>query len=233
MPTQFKASERCLLSIKLERDNETDDDRTGIDEMLAATEALTSGWLLPLGAALHFVHCDPASGFDEVSAPEHAHRFLRIDRVPPDIRVGQPLSKTGISHLPLVDTAMIRSEIARELEKPAPPGLVSSLSQMWWTSVRARSPIDGVIELATPFPYTAVTELIDGARWCLGPATGIAVGPPAWLRATNSHVSTKILLEIYWDVWCGYPAGRALLDTGLQRVQSRGNWQFYQLYPPR
>jgi hypothetical protein len=40
MPTQFKASERCLLSVKLERDNETDDDRTGIDELLAATEAL-------------------------------------------------------------------------------------------------------------------------------------------------------------------------------------------------
>lgn len=231
MPTQFKASERCLLSVKLERDNETDDDRTGIDELLAATEALTSGWVLPLGVALHFVHCDPANGFEEVGAPTHAHRFLRVNRVHPDVRIGQPLSKIGISNLPMVDTTVIRSEIVRGLEQPAPPDRVTSLSQMWWTSVRARSPLDDIIELATPFPSTAVTELIDGARWCLGPATVGNAGPPVWLRATNSHVSTKILLEIYWDLWYGYPPGRALLDAGVQRVQSRGGWQCYQLYP--
>src|SRR4051812_29184336 len=98
MPSQFKASERRLLSIKLERENPTDDDRAGLDEMLAALDALTSDWLVPLGVALHFVHCDPAKGFDEVGAPEHAHRFLRPERMHPEIRVGQPLSKLGVVH---------------------------------------------------------------------------------------------------------------------------------------
>jgi hypothetical protein len=232
MPTPFKAGKRCLLSIKLERDNETDDDRSGIDELLAATEALTSGWLVPLGVALHFVHCDPANAFEEVGAPEHAHRFLRVKRLHPEVRVGQPLSRHGISILPVVDTTVIRSEVASALELPAPPGLVTSLSQMWWTSVRARSPIDDIIDLATPFPSTAFTERIDGACWCLGPTTSSLVGPPAWLRATNSHVSTKILFQVYWDLWCDFPPGRALLDAGMERVRSRGGWQFYQLYPP-
>jgi hypothetical protein len=233
MATTFKASERRLLSILLERVDETDDDRAGIDELLAATEALTAGWLVPFGVALHFVHCDPASGFEEVGAPEHAHRFLRLARVHPEVRVGLPLSRTGISIVPVIDAGVIRGAVMHELEQPAPAGQVASLSQMWWTSVRARSPLDEDIELATPYPFTPFTEIIDGARWCLGPVTDGVVGPPAWLRATNSHVTTKILLEIYWDLWCDYAPGRALLDAGIARAMDRGGWQVRQLHPPQ
>jgi hypothetical protein len=50
MPTHFKATERCLLSILLEHDSDTKDDRAGIDELLAGVEALTSGWLVPLAS---------------------------------------------------------------------------------------------------------------------------------------------------------------------------------------
>jgi hypothetical protein len=232
MPTQFMASDRRLLSILLEHENDDGADRAGIDELLAGVEALTAGWLAPLAVALQFVHCDPARSFEEVGAPANAHRFLRVNRVHPAVRVGQPLFNGDITRLPTIDAAVIAGEVARELEQPSPAGLVASLSQMWWTSVRARSPLVDDFELATPLPCTVLTELIEGARWCLGPVTFGSAGPPAWLRATNSHFATKILLEIYWGVWCDHAPGRALLEAGIARVLARGGWTALQLHPP-
>ena len=196
MPTQFKASERRLLSIVLEHDNTTHDDRAGVDELIAGVEALASGWLVPLAVGLQFVHCDPANSFEEVGAPPRAGLFLRPIRVHPEVRVGQPLFDAEVSKLPALDAAVLRDEVARALEQPAPSGLITSLSQMWWTSVRAMSPIDD-IELVTPAPAVPLTEIIDGACWCLGPRLHGFPGPPAWLRATNLHHATKILLEVY------------------------------------
>jgi hypothetical protein len=103
---------------------------------------------------------------------------------------------------------------------------------MWWTSVRAMSPLDDEIEIATPYPTLALTENIDGARWCFGPVTRGNVAAPAWLRASNSHTAIKILLEIYWDLWCDHPPGRALVDAGVSRVLARRGWTGLQLHPP-
>lgn len=232
MATQFKASDHCLLSILLERSNEeTEDDRAGIVELLAAADALTSGWLVPLGVGLQFVHCDPANYFDEAGAPIQAHQFLRVAAVPFDVRVEPPFSNSEVATVSRIDAPVIRSAVVRGFEQPAPGGLVTSLSELWWTSVRARSPIDGTIELLTPEPVSTVTEVIDGARWCFGPKAFSAVGPPAWLRASNSHFSTKLLLEVYWDLWRDCAPGRALVDAGVARVLARPGWESRQLYP--
>jgi hypothetical protein len=232
MATQFKASDHCLLSILLERGNEeTEDDRAGIVELLAAADALTSGWLVPLGVGLQFSHCDPANYFEEAGAPVHAHQFLRVTTLPSDVRVEPPFPNSEVETVSRIDAAVIRSAVAGGLEQPAPPGLVTSLSELWWTSVRARSPIDSAIELLTPEPVSAVTEVINGARWCFGPKTFSAVGPPAWLRASNSHFTTKLLLEVYWDLWRDYSPGRALVDAGVARVLARPGWESRQLYP--
>lgn len=232
MTTQFKASDHCLLSILLERGNEeTEDDRAGIAELLAAADALTSGWLVPLGIGLQFVHCDPANYFEEVGAPAYPHQFLRVATVPPEVRVEQAFSNSKVETVPMIDAAAIRSAVARGLEQPAPAGLVTSLSELWWTSVRARSPIDDVIELATPEPASTVTEVIGDARWCFGPKAFSAAGPPARLRVSNSHFTTKLLLEVYWDLWREYPPGRTLVDAGVARVLARGGWESRQLYP--
>ena len=232
MTTQFKASDHCLLSILLERGNEeTEDDRAGIVELLAAAEALTAGWLVPLGVGLQFVHCDPANYFEEVGAPAHPHQFLRTATVPAEVRLEQAFSNSEVDTVPTVDAAVIRGAVVRGLEQPARPGLVTSLSEVWWTSVRARSPIDDVIELATPEPSSTVTEVIGSARWCFGPTAFGVARPPVWLRASNSHFTTKLLLEVYWDLWREYPPGRALVDAGIARVLARGSWESRQLYP--
>lgn len=108
---------------------------------------------------------------------------------------------------------------------------MTSLSEMWWTSVRARSPLEDVIELCVPEPASTVTEIIDGARWYFGPTAFSVAGPPAWLRASNSHFSTKISLEVYWDLWREYPPGRAFVDAAVARVLGRSRWESRQLYP--
>jgi hypothetical protein len=232
MATQFKASDHCLLSILLERSNEeTEDDRAGIVELLDAGDALTSGWLVPLGVGLQFVHCDPANYFEETGAPAHAHHFLRVATVPSDVRAEPPFSKSEVETVSRIDAHVIRSAVVRELEQSAPPGLVTSLSELWWTSVRARSPIDDTVELLTPEPVSAITEVIDGSRWCFGPKAFSVAGPPAWLRASNSHFTTKLLLEVYWDLWRDCPSGRALVDAGVARVLARPGWESRQLYP--
>jgi hypothetical protein len=233
MPAQFKAAERCLLSILVEHDNDTQDDRAGIDELLAGVEALTSGWLVPLAVAIQFVHCDPANSFEEAGVPERSHRILRAHRMHPDVRINEPIFQADVRRLPIIDAAVIRDELTHALQEPAPSGLVTSFSQMWWTAVRALLPLDEEFELLTPTPAVALTEIIDRAIWCLGPRMTGFSAPPAWLRATNSHHSTKILLEVYWDLWRDYAPGRALLDAGIARVLARGGWEARQLHPPR
>lgn len=232
MTARFKASDHPLLSILLERSNEeTEDDRAGIIELLAAVEALTSGWLVPLGVGLQFVHCDPSNYFEETAAPAHAHRFLRAAKVPSDVWVEPPFPNSETETIEAIDSAALRSVVMRGLEEPAPVGLVTSFSEMWWASVRARSPVDDVIELSVPEPISTITDVIDDARWCFGPKAFSVSGRPAWLRISNCHFTTQILLEVYWDLWREYPPGRALVDAGVERVVARGGWEARQLYP--
>jgi hypothetical protein len=131
-----------------------------------------------------------------------------------------------------IDAAVIRSKVLRGLEQPAPPGLVTSLSEMRWTTLRARSPIDDTIELLTPRPISAITEVIAGSRWCFGPKAGTDLDYPAWLRCSNSHVTTALSLDVRWDLWVDYPPGRAMIDAGIARVLDRPGWEARQVYPP-
>jgi hypothetical protein len=232
MTAQFKASDHCLLSILLERSNDdTEDDRAGITELLTAMEALTAGWLVPLGVSFLLADCDPENYFEEVGKPACPHHFLRVDSAPADVRVDQAFADPAIDTVPEINAAVLRGAVARGLEQLAPTGLVTSLSELWWTSVRARSPIDDTIELIMPWPSSTVTEVIDGARWCFGPTAFAVAGPPARLRASNSHFATKLLLEVFWDLWREYPPGRTLVDAGVARVLARGGWESRQLYP--
>ena len=232
MVARFKASDHCLLSILLERSNdETEGDRAGIDELLVAMEALTAGWLVPLGVSFLLIGCDPGNDFEEVGKPTRPHHFLRVNSAPADVRVNQAFADPVIHTFPEIDAAVLRDAVTRGLEQPVPAGLVTSLSELWWTSVRARSPIDDTIELIMPWPASTVSEVINGARWCFGPTALAVAGPPATLRASNSHFATQLLLEVYWDLWREYPPGRALIDAGIARVLARPGWESRQLYP--
>jgi hypothetical protein len=232
MTAQFNASDHCLLSILLERSNEEGEgDRAGITELLAAMEALTMGWIVPLGVSILFEQCDPSNYFEEHGKPVHPHTFVRVNSAPPDVRVDQAFGDPVIEVVPQIDAAVLGGAVTRGLDQPGPAGLVTSLSELWWTSVRVRSPIDDVVELCMPWPASTVSEVIDGARWCFGPAALAVAGPPARLRASNSHFATELLLEVYWDLWREYPAGRALVDAGVERVLARGGWESRQLYP--
>jgi hypothetical protein len=233
MTSQFYASDECLLGISLVRgDNETVDDRAGINELLAAMDTLASGWLIPLGVGMQFVYCDPAGYFEEKGAPERRNQLLRAGHIPANIRVTNTFFDDPVVHeISVIDDVAIRETVARRLSQPSPPGLVISLSEIWWTGVRARSPVCDEIELAAPDPVPVVSEIIDGERWCFGPTTSGQAGIPVWLRGTNSHFTTEISLEVLWDMWIGFPAGRALVDEGIERVLARGGWEYRQYFP--
>lgn len=226
MTTQVYASDQPLLTIVLTRGNdEAEDDRAGIAELLAAAESLSKGWLVPLGVSSLFAHCDPANYFEEVGPAAQANPYVRVDRLPVGVWAKPAFSHSVVELVTSIDEAVIRSAVTRRLDQPAPHGLVTSLSMLWWTSVRARSPNEEIVELIVPVPVVStVSEMLDGARWFFGPTSGIA-GPPARLRATNSHFTTTLVLEVYWDLWIGYPAGRALVDAGVARVLSRPGWE--------
>lgn len=233
MVMQFEVSDHCLLSILLERGNgETEDDRAGLLEMLAAADELTSGWLVPLGVGLQFVHCDPANYFEESGGRADAHHFVRVATVPQDVEVEPPFSKSKCEIVPRIDASTIRNEVVQGLDEPAPPGLANSLSMLWWTAVRARSPIDNAFELLAPEPVAPIAEVIDSARWCFGPKSGSIIGRPAWLRCLNSHFTTEMILEVHWNLWVDYPPGRAMIDAGIARVLDRPGWEARQVYPP-
>lgn len=232
MTAQFKASDHPLLSILLERSNEEgDDDRAGIIELLAAMETLTAGWIVPHGVSILFEQCDPANYFQEHGKPAHQHLFLRVRNVPPDVRVEPAFADPMVEVVPEIDAAVLRAAVTRGLDQPAPAGLMTSLSELWLTSVRVRSPIEDAIELSMPWTASTVSEVIDGARWCYGPTALAVAGPPARLRASNSHFATELLLEVFWDLWRECPPGRTMIDAGIERVLARGGWEARQLYP--
>ena len=232
MSTQFYASDACLLGIALERgDEETVDDRAGIDEMLAAIEALTAGWLVPLGVSLQFDYCDPANYFEGKGAPAQPYQFLCTDDLPPDLRVKSIFPSPMTHVVPVIDAAAIRDGVAQGLAQPAPAGLITSLSELSCEGVRVRSPLSDAIELNAPDPTSTVSRVIDAERWCFGPTNYGQAGPPATLRARNDHFTTEISLEIFWDLWVGFPAGRVLVDAGIERVLARGGWAARQYFP--
>jgi len=220
------ASDQYLLHVGLERVNTDDeDDRAGVIELLAAVESLTDSWLAPLGVGFQLVHCDPAQYFEETGSPAHPHHFLRARAVPDDIRVWEPFADSLIEDVVELDDVVVRGAVMRGLEQSAPPGAVTTLSELHWTAVRALSPVTEPIALAvTGRPVSTVSEVVHGQRWYLGPTSGIA-GPPARLRAVNDHVATRIQLEIFWDLWIGHTGGRALVDAGVSRVLARAGWE--------
>ena len=228
MTTQFEAAaDDCIISFKLERCNEeSEDDRDGTLEMLAAAEALTSGWLVPLGVDLMFVRCDPSKYFEHAGYPARATHFLRTATVPSDVFLEPALTDAEEAMVLSINAATIRSAVLQGLEQPAPPGLVTSLSIMTWECTRAKSPIDDTVELLTPHTVSPVSDIVDGSRWYFGPKTAV-VGPPARLECINAHFSTEMLLEIKWDLWADYPPGRAMVDAGIARVLARPGWELW------
>ena len=220
------ASDQFLLDIELERSNaENEDDRAGTLELLSAVEAFTDGWLQPLGVGFQVVYCDPSQYFEEVGRPMSPHYFLRSTAVSDDVHVWEAFSNSVIEDLPRVDAPAIRRRVAQGLDQAAPAGAITTLSELSWTAVRALAPSTEPILLeVTGFPVATVSELLDGQCWYCGPTSGLA-GPPARLRAINDHFATRIQLSVFWDLWIGHAAGRALLEAGISRVLARAGWE--------
>jgi hypothetical protein len=216
------ASDQSLLRVSLERANaDHEDDRAGIIELLAAIDVLTQGWLQPLGVGFQLVCCDPSQYFEEIGRPPAPHQFLRSAKVPDDVHVREAFTNSAVEELPMVDASSVSRAIVRGLDQSAPPGTITTLSELKWTAVRALAPTTDPISLqVTGIPVTTVNEIVDGQRWYYGPTSGTA-GPPVRLHAINDHFATRIQLAAFWDLWIGHGAGRALLDRGVDRVVAR------------
>ncbi len=222
---EIYASDQSLFRLGLERANaDHDDDRAGIMELLVAVEALTEGWLQPLGVGFQLVYCDPAQHFEESGRPPVPHHFLRAASVPDEVYVREAFSGSAVEDLPLVDADAVRRAIGRGLDQPAPPGEITTLSELKWTAVRVLAPTPDPINLeVTGTPVATVSQVIDGQRWYYGPTSGTA-GPPVRLQAINDHFATRIHLAVFWDLWIGHAPGRVILEAGISRVLARVGW---------
>lgn len=223
---EIYASDQSLLRVGLERANaEHEGDRAGITELLAAIDALTQGWLQPLGVGFQLVYCDPSQYFEEIGRPPGPHQFLRSARVPDDVHVREAFANSVVEELPMVDAGSVSRAIARGLDQPAPLGAITTLSELKWTAVRALAPTTDPIALqVTDIPVSTISEIIDGQRWYYGPTSGTA-GPPVRLQAINDHFATRIQVTVFWDLWIGHAEGRSLLDEGVTRVLNRSGWE--------
>jgi hypothetical protein len=219
------ASDQSLLRVSLERANaEHEDDRAGITELLAAIDVLTQGWLQPLGVGFQLVYCDPSQYFEEIGRPPAPHQFLRSARVPDGVHVREAFANSVVEEVPVIDVASVSRAIVRGLDQPAPPGAITTLSELKWTGVRALAPTTDPIALeVTGIPVSTASEIIGEQRWYYGPTSGTA-GPPARLQAINDHFATRLQLAVFWDLWIGDAAGRELLDLGVARVVARPGW---------
>jgi hypothetical protein len=220
------ASDQSLLRVGLDRDNmEHEDDRAGLVELLAAVDALTYDWLHPLGVGFQLVHCDPEAYFEEIGRPAAPHCFMRQAVVPEDVFVREAFSGSLVEELASIDADAVRRAVMRRLEQPPSAGAVTTLSELKWTAVKALAPTAEPIAInAVGRPVSVVSELVDGRLWYFGPTSG-PIGPPARLRAVNDHFSTRIELDVSWDLWIGHADGRMLLEAGVGRVLARAGWE--------
>jgi len=220
------ASDQALFQVGLERGTgEHENDRTAVAELLSAVDALTQGWLHPFGVGFQLVYADPNEHFEEVGRPPAPHHFLREAKIPEHVLVREAFSNSVIEELPSIDTDAVRRTIARGVEQPAPPGAVTTLSELKWTAVRTLAPTVEPITLdVAGRTASTVSQFVDGQLWYCGPTSGVA-GPPARLRAVNDHFVTSIQLEILWDLWIGNADGRRLLEAGVSRVLARPGWE--------
>jgi hypothetical protein len=163
---EIYASDQALLQVGLERDNtEHEDDRAGIAELLTAVDELTRGWLHPFGVGFQLVFGDPNEHFAEVGRPPIPHHFLREAAIPEDVLVREAFSNSVIEELPLIDPDAVRRTIARGMEQPAPPGAVTTLSELKWTAVRTLAPTNEPLALdVAGKTASTVNQLVDGQR---------------------------------------------------------------------
>lgn len=222
------ASDQSLFHLALERETPDPDaaqsDRDAITELVFAMDALATGWLTPLAVGFQATVRDPASYYADVGRPAYPHYSLRQRGVPSEVYLDPAFADSRVDEADHIDRDVILSAVTRALDQQAPPGQLISMAELWWTAVRARSPFVEPCTLDVGgHPNSPVYQQIDGALWYLGPS-GIA-GPPARIRAENTHFTTRIELSVFWDLWIGIAPGRALLDAAIERVLARPGWQ--------
>lgn len=224
--SEVYASDQSLFHVALERGNaEHEDDRAGIWELLAAVDALTHGWLHPLGVGFQVVHCDPEQYFEEVGRPAAPHHFLREVGVPGAVQVREAFANSVLSELPVISPRPVRDAVTQALDQPARGTAVTTMSELKWTAVRTLAPtVDSIHLQVGGRPTSTTSQIIDGQRWFFGP-TDAPMGPPARVRAVNDHFLTRIQLDLFWDLWIGDPAGRMLVEAGVSRVLARAGWE--------
>jgi hypothetical protein len=227
--TDTYASDKPLWHLRLKRfeaDDESDRDAT--EELLAAVDDLTSGWLVPLAIGLSVECCDPANYYTPSAAPPPGrHWFLRVPDLPASLSITTGYSDPVVDTAPRLDGATVARWVAGALDQHCPIAEhLVVFDELTWTAVRVRVPVAGSIRVTFPGGVApSQLDTVAGVSWALGPMVG-PVGAPACLRAVNEHGVTSIDLALFWDLWIDHPAGRALVDAGGARVLARGRgWQ--------
>lgn len=224
------ASDHALLELALERLIEDDEsDRDATFELLAAIDDLTRHWLVPLGVGAR-IECFDFAAFEGRRAPA-PHHFLRAASLHPELYVDIGYTAARETIVPALDPTTRRNWVEAALEQTCEAGREVALSEVVWTIVRARVPARPEVY----YPGGEVASIIeehDGALWALGRRTPSPVGPPARVRAVNTHGGLELRLDVYWDAWTVHPEGRALVERGVERVLARGRgWTRRQVFP--
>ena len=194
-------------------------------DLLAAIDDLTRGWVVPLAVELNVECCDPSTWMPSSTIePTHGLWFLRVPTVP----VGVDVAPTRRGMLEQVEAELDHATIARWVgaaeSQPCGNGHVAVLTEIQWTAVRARVPVDGpfVVKDGHDQLDTYVEEN-DGVRWAFGPLESL-VPSPVWLRAPVWGGAPRISLAPRWYLWVDHPA---LVDAGVARVLARPGWKLY------
>lgn len=223
------ADDNLVWSARLVRDEPDDETDAGATAaLMTAVDALTSGWAAPLVVTFNIECCDPSNFFEESHiGPATRLWALQVQALPEavDTRDG---SGRALEPVQSADRTTVADAISRALAQPCPStGLVTSLTELHWEAVRVRvPPTPSGLTLRSDYgELVTVLQHRDGATWALGPLHTQCVGPPFHLTAYNSPGVTEIRIGMYWDLWATHPEGRAMIETGFERVRALDrNW---------
>jgi hypothetical protein len=229
-PFEIHASDRSLQYFSFSREiEEGESERSAAVELLKAMAALMGQWISPLTVDIRVESCDPLNYYIEDSdhPPAQAAWFLRCRNLDDRLNIGEMWIDSEERQVDVIGEAEILAVFDEALAQPAPiEGLEVSLAELAVRSAAVALPSELEVTLSYAGGPLKPLFVRDGERQlALGP-TGGPVGPPARLRAYNTHGKTSIQIELHWDLWREHPAGIAQARAAVERILARGRgWQ--------
>jgi hypothetical protein len=189
-----------------------------------SVNAFFGDWISPLTAAVRVESCDPANYYidDSSCPPDRPAWFLRKSDLDARLYVGPVWINSQERHASRIGATELFALVEEALAQPSSAAhLEVALAEIVIDATEVALPHGVDLSLQYGGRPIESVQIRDDQRWFVSGPTWGPAGPPARLRASNSHGRTDIHVEFCWDFWREHPEGLAQVRAAINRVLDR------------